>query len=138
MTTNDVFCFVLGRIDLFQWATLLFQPFWPDIWPNRVQNGQKRPFWAISGSGGPPKAPLTRETVPLNRPGCALTCYTYIPHCSACPEPQHPLMAPKLQFWAIWGPFGAPIGPPDQRKGSIALPRVCPVKVRDVYCSNIT
>ena len=52
MTTNDVFCFVLVRIDLFQWATLLFQPFWPDIWPNRVQNGQKRPFWAISGAGG--------------------------------------------------------------------------------------
>ena len=50
----------------------------------------------------------------------------------------HPLMAPKLSFLAIWGPFGAPIGPPDQRKGSIALPRVCPVKVRDVYCSNIT
>ena len=52
MTTNDVFCFVLVSIDLFQWATLLFQPFWPDIWPNRVQNGQKRPFWAISGAGG--------------------------------------------------------------------------------------
>ena len=52
MTTNDVFCFVLVRIDLFQWATLLFQPFWPDIWPHRVQNGQKRPFWAISGAGG--------------------------------------------------------------------------------------
>ena len=78
------------------------------------------------------------ETVPLHRPRCALTCSTFIPHCSASAEPQHPLMAPKLSFLAIWGPFGAPIGPPDQRKGSIALPRVCPVKVRDVYCSNIT
>merc|ERR1712223_608113 len=52
MKTNGVFCFVLVRIDLFHWAPLLFQPFWPDIWPNRVQNGQKRPFWAISGAGG--------------------------------------------------------------------------------------
>ena len=98
--------------------------------PKRVQNGQKQHFRAISGSGGPPKALLTRETVPLNRPRCALTCSTYIPHCSASAEPQHSLMAPKLSFWAIWGPFGVllgpPIGPPDQRNGSIALPRMCP------------
>ena len=26
----------------------------------------------------------------------------------------------------FWGPFGAPIAPPDQRNGSIALPRMCP------------
>ena len=51
MTTNGVFCFVLVRVDLFQWAPLLFQPFWPDIRPNRVQYGQKRSFKAISGSG---------------------------------------------------------------------------------------
>ena len=98
--------------------------------PKRVQNGQKQHFLAISGSGGPPKAPLTRETVPLNRPGCALTCSTYIPHCSASPEPQHPLMAPKLQFWAIWGPSGVLLGPPkgtpDPRNGSNASLGMCP------------
>ena len=98
--------------------------------PERVQSGQKQPFSAISGSGGPRKAPLTIETAPLHRPGCALTCSTYIPHCSASAEPQHSLMAPKLSFWAIWGPFGVllgpPIGPPEQRNGSIALPRICP------------
>ena len=112
------------------WICRNLRAFWED------QTDQK------SALGGPNQilrtGPLTIETVPLHRPGCALTCSTFIPHCSASAEPQHPLMAPKLSFLAIWGPFGAPIGPPDQRKGSIALPRVCPVKVRDVYCSNIT
>ena len=45
---------------------------------------------------------------------------------------------PKRPFWAFWSSIWPPMGPPDQRKGSIALPRVCLVKVRDVYCSNIT
>ena len=112
------------------WICRNLRAFWED------QTDQK------SALGGPNQilrtGPLTIETVPLHRPGCALTCSTFIPHWSASAEPQHPLMAPKLSFLAIWGPFGAPIGPPDQRKGSIALPRVCPVKVRDVYCSNIT
>ena len=80
----------------------------------------KWPFWTIWGPFGilfgPPSgsaaAPLTPETVPMHHLGCALTCSTYIPHCSASPEPQHPLMAPKLQFWAIWGPFGVLLGPP--------------------------
>ena len=79
---------------------------------------------------GPPTAPLTRETFPMHHWGCALTCSTYIPHCSASPEPQHPLMAPKLQFWAIWGPFGVLLGPPnstpDPRNSSNSSLGMCP------------
>ena len=104
------------------------EQFWGSGRSTRPDYGTKM---AILGSyWGPPKAPLTRETVPLNRPGCALTCSTYIPHCSASPEPQHPLMAPKLQFWAIWGPFGILLGPPngtpDPRNGSNASLGMCP------------
>ena len=94
--------------------------------PKRVQSGQKQPFSAISGSGGPRKAPLTIETVPLHRPGCALTCSTYIPHCSASAEPQHSLMAPKLSFWAIWGPFGVLLGPPIGPLSRETVPLHCP------------
>ena len=33
---------------------------------------------------------------------------------------------PKRPFWAFWSSIGPPMGPPDQRKGSIALPWMCP------------
>ena len=33
---------------------------------------------------------------------------------------------PKRPFWAFWSSIGPPMGPPDQRKGSIALTRMCP------------
>ena len=60
------------------------------------QNGHFKPFGTILGSyWGPPTAPLTPETVPMHHWGCALTCSTYIPHCSASLEPHHLLMATK-------------------------------------------
>ena len=56
----------------------------------------KRPFWAfLEFYWAPPWAPLTREKVPLHCPGCAPTCSTFIPHCSASSEPPDPLMATK-------------------------------------------
>ena len=64
--------------------------------------GHLGPFWSPFGA---PIAPLTRETVPLHCPGCALTCSTFTLHCSASLEPPDPLMAPKLPFLAVWGPF---------------------------------
>ena len=98
--------------------------------PKRVQNSQKQHFWAISGSGGPPKAPLTRETVPLNRPRCALTCSTYIPHCSASLEPPDLLMAQKGCFWPFWILLGAlwhtHMALPDPQNCSNASPGMCP------------
>ena len=33
---------------------------------------------------------------------------------------------PKRPFWAFWSSIWPPMGPPDQRKGSIALPWMCP------------
>ena len=58
---------------------------------------------------------LTSERVSLHRPGCALTCSTYILHCSISSEPPDPIMAPKWPFWALlgsyWGPPTAPLTP---------------------------
>ena len=122
MTTNDVFCIVLVRIDLFQWATLLFQPFWPDIWPNRVQKGQKRPFWAISEAGG---SKLVEQ------------CGTRVEQVRAHPQvreghlgaPEGPRKGPKRPKTALFGHkriWWPPKGPPDHRNGSIASPWMCP------------
>ena len=92
--------------------------------PKTAFFGRKRIWWL-------PRQPfLTCETVSLHRPGCALTCFTYILHCSISSEPPDPIMAPKWPFWAIWGPFGvllgSPNGTPDPRNGSNASLGMCP------------
>ena len=92
--------------------------------PKTAFFGRKRIWWL-------PRQPfLTCETVSLHRPGCALTCFTYILHCSISSEPPDPIMAPKWPFWAIWGPFGVLLGPPngtpDPRNGSNASLGMCP------------
>ena len=92
--------------------------------PKRAFFGRKRIWWL-------PRQPfLTCETVSLHRPRCALTCFTYILHCSISSQPPDPIMAPKWPFWAIWGPFGVLLGPPngtpDPRNGSNASLGMCP------------
>ena len=74
------------------------------------QKDPKRPKTAFLGPHIPRRPFLTCETVSLHRPGCALTCYTYILHCSISSQPPDPIMAPKWPFWAIWGPFGVLLG----------------------------
>ena len=98
--------------------------------PEGLQRGPKRPKTAFLGPHIPRRPFLTCETVSLHRPGCALTCSTYILHCSISSQPPDPIMAPKWPFWAIWGPFGVLLGPPngtpDPRNGSNASLGMCP------------
>ena len=98
--------------------------------PKGLQRGPKRPKTAFLGPHIPRQPFLTCETVSMHRPGCALTCFTFILHCSISPEPPDPIMAPKCPFWAIWGPFGVLMGPPngtpDPRNGSNASLGMCP------------
>ena len=74
--------------------------------------GHLGPFWGPIGA--PHKPPLTRETVPLHCPGCALTCSTFIPHCSASSEPPDPLMAQKRTILGHLGPFWDSLRAPQQ------------------------
>ena len=98
--------------------------------PEGLQRGPKRPKTAFLGPHIPRRPFLTCETVSLHRPGCALTCSTYILHCSISSQPPDPIMAPKWPFWAIWGPFGVllepPNGTPDPRNVSNASLGMCP------------
>ena len=58
MTTNDVSCFVLVNIDLFQWAPPLFHTValvWSHqirLWPKKAVFGRFGPFWEPSGAPG--------------------------------------------------------------------------------------
>ena len=66
MTTNDVSCFVLVNIDLFQWAPPLFHTValvWSHqirLWPKKAVLGRFGPFWGPSGT--PVWPSLTRKT----------------------------------------------------------------------------
>merc|ERR1712214_131705 len=82
--------------DLFHPCSTLFHQFGATTPPYGTKItilGHLGPFWGPIGA--PHKPPLTRETVPLHCPGCALTCSTFIPHCSTSSEPTDPVMAPK-------------------------------------------
>ena len=82
--------------DLFHVYSTLFRHFGATTPPYGTKItilGHLGPFWGPIGA--PHKPPLTRETVPLHCPGCALTCSTFIPHCSTSSEPTDPVMAPK-------------------------------------------
>ena len=92
----------------------------PQTGSKTAKNSLFKPFGALWVSYlGPPKAPLTPETVPMHHRGCALTCSTLVPLCSTSLEPPDPLMAQKGRFWpfwTLWGPSGTPIWPSLTRK----------------------
>ena len=92
--------------------------------PKRIQNGQKRPFSGRKRIWWLPRQPfLTCETVSLHRPGCALTCSTYIPRCFYQFTATRPDYGTKM---AILGHLGPPNGTPDPKNGSNASLGMCP------------
>ena len=85
--------------DLFHLYSTLFCQFGA----TRPAYGSKKdhfgPFGAFLGFfKGPPTARLTRETVPVHHPGCALTCSTLVSCCSTSSGTPDLLMVPNGDF----------------------------------------
>ena len=89
----------------------IMAPKWPETVPHHplwLQNDHFGPFGTLLG---PQKPPLTRETIPLHCPGCALTCSTLVSYCSTSSETPVQLMAPNGdfgRFWTLYSQFGGP------------------------------
>ena len=100
--------------------------------PQSVQNCQKRPFWAISGSGGSKLVEQSETRVEQVRahPLCIGTVLGVREGHMGVPEGlQRGPKLPKTAFLGhmrIWWLQGPPKGTPDPRNGSNASPGMCP------------
>ena len=92
------------------------------------------PFWAILGPFGVLLGPPNGTPDPRNGSNASLGMCPDLFHLYSTLFRQSGATTPPYGYkmtilghlGPFWGPSGAPIAPPDQRNGSIALPRMCP------------